>query len=297
MGAPGGVSEEAQVKQWQPTPLRRWCWVLTATLVAFGSLGRAWQTQGGDQAVMMALVWGGALCCVEDRLPRFRPRPSGVGLALGVVLLLLAQWRQERIIQPMLTAQLLPMVQGLGLVCLAEPIGRWRIWRDPLLVLGLQPFSVIVGGLIPVGPLSRLTCRLGQVLFLSFGVDASVEGNQLILPAGAVRVDGPCSGSGMVMQLVMVAAIFSLLFPFGEGRRRWLAMGLAMGVAPVFAVVANAMRIALLAMIHASSWPQKNWWFEFFHSGDGGLVFALLAVMAFAPIYFRVQDHLMEPMP
>ena len=56
-------------------------------------------------------------------------------------------------------------------------------------------------------------------------------------------------------------------------------------------------RSALLAMIHASSWPQKAWWFEFFHSGEGGLVFALLAVLAFAPAYFRVQDHLMQPLP
>jgi exosortase len=274
---------------------RRWCWTLTAVLVVLGSLVRAWQTQGIDIVVMMALVWGGALCCVEDRLATLRPRPSGVGLTLAIVLLLLAQWRQERIIQPMRIIHLLPMVQGFALLCLAVPISRWKFWKDPLLVLALLPFSVVVGKLIPVDALSRLTCHLGQVLFLSFGMDAAVAGRQLILPGGAVEVSGPCSGSGMVMQLMVVGALFSLVFPLGEGRKRWVAMGVTMAVAPVFAVLANAFRIALLALINGSSWPQKAWWFEFFHGGEGGLVFALLAVMAFAPVYFRVQDHLMEP--
>jgi exosortase/archaeosortase family protein len=270
--------------------------MLTAVLVVLGSLGRAWQTQSPDVVVMMALVWGGALCSVEDRLVTLRPRPNGVGMALAVVLLLLAQWRQERIIQPMGTIYLLPMVQGFALLTLAVPISRWKFWRDPLLALALLPFSVVVGKLIPVDALSRLTCRLCQVLFLSFGVDAAVAGRQLILPGGAVEVAGVCSGSGMMIQLMVVSAIFSLVFPMGEGRRRWVAMGVAMAVAPIFAVLANAFRIALLALINASSWSQKAWWFDFFHGGEGGLVFALLAVMAFAPVYFRVQDHLLEPL-
>ena len=275
---------------------RRWCWMITATLVVLGSLARAWQTQDTGRVLMMALVWGGALCCVEDRLPTIRPWPSGVGLALGIVLLLLAQWRQERIIQPMRIITLLTMVQGFALLCLAVPIGRWRIWRDPLLSLALLPFSEVVLRLIPVEALSRLTCRLCQVLFLSFGLDAEMIGRKLILPGGAVEVSGSCSGSVMVVQLVVVAGIFSLVFPLGEGKRRWLAMGVTMAVAPVFAILSNVLRICLLALINASSWPQKSWWFDFFHSGEGGLIFAMAAVMAFAPTYFRFQDHFLEPM-
>ena len=83
------------------------------------------------------------------------------------------------------------------------------------------------------------------------------------------------------------------MFPLLRGRW-WLPSTLAvMAVAPLFALLANTLRIALLAWLNASSWPQRQWWFDFFHSGEGGLVFALLAVMAFAPSYFALQDLLL----
>lgn len=262
-------------------------------MVVLGSLGRVWQTQSAETVVMVALVWGGALCCVEDRLATLRPKPSGLGFGLAVGLLLLAQWRQEGIVQQRYVAQLLPLLQGLGLLALAVPIQRWREWLDPLLALALLPLSVILLALLPMDGLSRLTSHLSQVMLLSVGVDAVAAGQNLMLPGGAVAVDGPCSGIYMVAQLVVVGGIFSLVFPLGMGRKRWLAMGVTMAIAPMFAVLANALRIALLALIHASSWPQKGWWFDFFHSGEGGHVFSLLAVIAFAPAYFHVQDRLM----
>jgi exosortase len=268
--------------------------MVTATMVVMGSIARAWQTQSAEMVVMLALVWGGALCCMEDRLETLRPKPSGVGMAVAALLLLIAQWRQERLIQPQSIMKVLPLVQGLGLVFLAVPIKRWNVWRDPLLVLALLPLSRALQALIPVEALSRLTCRLCQALFLSLGIDAAVDGNQLVLSGGSVSVFGSCSGTEMVAQLVVVAGIFSLVFPLGESRKRWLAMLLAMAVSPLFALLANTLRISLLAVINGSTWSHKQWWFDFFHEGEGGLVFSLLAVMVFAPTYFRVQDHLIE---
>lgn len=267
--------------------------MITACLVVFGSIGRAWLTQTLDVTVMVALAWGAALCCVEDRLASLRPRPNGPGFALGVALLLLAQWRQERLIEPQRVVLLLPFLQGIGLMLLVSPWRQWVLWRESLLALALPPSVGILKELISEDALSNFTAHLSQGLFLSFGLDAVVEGTSLMLPGGVVHVTGRCSGSEMVSQLLVVGGIFSLVFPLVAGRRRWLVMVLVMGIAPLFALLANTLRISLLAVINSSNWPQKDWWFHFFHGGGGDQLFSLLAVMAFAPAYFRVQDHLL----
>lgn len=272
---------------------RRRCWLITAALVALGSLSRAWLSQPPSTALAVLLVWGGALCCLEDQLPRLRPQPRPGWLALGLGMLVVAQWRQERLIQSQQVALLLPLLQGVGLLLLLSPPRLWRLRLDPLLALALLPLQGLVEQLMPVAALSRLTARLCQLLFLSFGVDAAVAGPQLVLAGGGVAVAGPCSGSAMLAQLVVVGGIFALVFPLVRGRWRLPVVLAVMAVAPLFALLANTLRIALLALLNASSWPQRQWWFDFFHSGDGGLVFSLLAVMAFAPAYFALQDWLL----
>ncbi|MEB3243664.1 MAG: exosortase/archaeosortase family protein [Cyanobacteriota bacterium] len=267
--------------------------MIIASMVILGSITRAWQTHSLEFAVMVALVWSGAVCAIEDQLARLCPRPRWRPFVMAAVLLIALQWRQERVIQPQGIMLVLPMLQGIGLLLLVGSPRRWHLWRDSLLILALLPVWSLLRASIPEAVLSRLTTWLCQILFLSFGADVVVDGPRLALPGGGVVVTGPCSGSGMVAQLVVVGAIFALLFPTGAGVVRWLFTGLVMAVAPIFAVLANTLRIALLAVLNASDWPQKQWWFDYFHSGDGGLVFSLLAVMAFAPTFFYLQDHLL----
>ena len=50
-------------------------------------------------------------------------------------------------------------------------------------------------------------------------------------------------------------------------------------------MLTNAMRIALLAWINASAMPNKTWWFEFFHTHWGSLVFAGIAMQVFVWLY------------
>lgn len=272
---------------------RRRCWLITAGLVMVGSVVRAALTQTADIALLILLAWGGALCCLEDRFARLRPRPHPVGLVFGLLLLLAAQWRQERVIQPQSVMLVLPLVQCVGLLLLLTPARAWRLRLQPLLVLVLLPLQDLVQRGVPEEVLSRLTARLCQLLFLSFGVDAAVAGNELLLAGGGVAVSGPCSGAAMLSQLLMVGGIFVLVFPLVRGRW-WLPSALGvMAVAPLFALVANTLRIALLALLVSSNWTPRQWWFDFFHQGEGGMVFSLLAVLLFAPAYFGLQDWLL----
>jgi exosortase len=279
---------------WSGDVWRRRCWLLVAGSVALGSIARARLSHSQEMALMVMLIWGGALCCMEDQLPQLRPRPKPLGFLGGMALLLLAQWRQERLIQPQSVMLLLPLLQGIGLLLLLSPPRVLRLRLTPLLALGLLPFQDVLAGLMPVPALSQLTARLVQALFFTFGVDVAVEGATVLLASSGVQVAGTCSGSAMLTQLVVVGGIFALVFPLTRGRWRVPALLGVMAVAPLFALLANTLRIALLALLNASSSAQWKWWFVFFHSGEGGLVFSLLAVMAFAPSYFALQDWLLE---
>ncbi|MFO7628488.1 MAG: archaeosortase/exosortase family protein [Prochlorococcaceae cyanobacterium] len=272
---------------------RRRCWLLIAALVAAGSISRAWFSQAAEIAVMVTLVWGGALCCLEERLATLRPRPDGASFTLGVVLLVAAQWRQERLLDTQPIMLLLPLLQGLGLVLLLGPVRHWRRWAEPLLALALLALPRLLQAVVSMELLSRITARLCQGLLLSFGVDAALEGTLLRVPGGAVSVSGTCGGFLMVAQLVVVGGLFALVFPLAAGRRRWLAMVAVMAVAPLFAVAANTLRITLLALINAFSGSPGRWWFDLLHEGMGSQLFSLLAVLLFAPAYFSLQDHLL----
>lgn len=270
---------------------RRRCWLLMAGMVALGSVIRAWQVHMSMEAVMIAFVWFAALCCVEDRLPVFNPHPSWLGVLIGCSLLLGAQWRLERMIQPQAVIILLPLLQAAGLILLVDRPRRLLRWREPGLVFFLLPLWWVLVRVQPTSLLSQLTARLCQILFLGFGVDAAVDGPRLMLYGGGVTVAGPCSGAPMVAQLMAVAAIFTLIFPVGSGRTRVAAAIISMAIASIFAVFANTLRISLLALITVSASPAKSWWFDFFHHGDGGLIFSALAVCMFAPLYFWAQDQ------
>lgn len=271
---------------------RRHCWLLIAALVALASISRAWLVQAPELGLTVVMVWGGALCCLEDQLATLRVRPQPLALAIGLAVLMVVQWRLERLLQPQRILLLLPLIQGFGLLLLLSP-RRWRLLLDPLLALALLPLQGVLESLLPVDSLSRFTARLCELLLVSFGIDATVVGQKLLLPGGGVSVSGPCSGSSMLGQLLVVGGIFSLVFPLVQGRWRLPVMGAVMAVAPLFALLANALRICVLALITASTGPNQAWWFDFFHTGEGGLVFSLLAVLAFAPCYFGLQDRLL----
>ena len=98
----------------------------------------------------------------------------------------------------------------------------------------------------------------------------------LYLPGGEVKVAG--AGLNILLQLVAVALLFAKALPM---RRRW-QNGLMLLIAPVLAVLINAMRIALLAWINASGLLHRQWWFEFLHDSSRVWCFAGVAMQLFA---------------
>ena len=263
-------------------------WLLAAGLVALHQVAVAWIHHSIGLGAVCALVWGGAWICLEDRLPEAGPQPSWPGLALGGALLAFGLWRSFQIFHPDAVVYALPLVLGPALALLYAPLRELRPFRDALLVLALMPATLLASRVIPVDELSHLTARLTQGVLLLTGELARVDGREVWLAGGGVRIAGSCSGVEILLQVTAIATIFVLAFPLRSAGTRLLMVLVA---APAAAILANAVRIALLTVIVSSDWADKQRWFDFFHEDEGSLVFAALTVSGFAWLYLRRLDR------
>lgn len=256
-------------------------WWLLAIALVIQNLVLMLLTQGEGEAVNALVLWAGALLLLADQKPGLGPKPGRAGTLGGIAVVVVVLWRSQQIIGPDWIANTLPLLAGVGLVLLATSLRRFHHYGWALLILSLLPAMRVVTNRMPSLELSMITARITQFLLLLWGYPAQVLVNVVALPGGSVYIGGSCSGVNMLVQLVSIGAIFALAFPM---RHRWQGV-IMIGVAGLLAVVANGFRIALLALIVASTMPGKTWWFDFFHEGKGSLVFSGFAVFAFAWVY------------
>jgi cyanoexosortase A len=266
-------------------------WIVLCVLVATLHVFVAFLTQTGIAGLLAACVWGGAFICMEDRVPARKPEPTGVGFAIGCMLLVAVLWRTAQITHWDVVFYGLPLVASLGLALLYLPARRIGEFGDAVLVSALLLAAVFVLRALPERELSELTAHLTKLLLAAIGVESRVDGRAVMLARGGVSIQGPCSGVEQVAQLMVVSVIFLLAFRM----RSWARRASMLALAPVLGVVGNSFRIACLSIITSSDWGYKDKLFRFFHDDSGSLIFAGLTVWVFGLIYLRVLEPELGP--
>lgn len=267
------------------TPRELWIWL--AAIVVINHLVLAYRMQSIDFVVLAALTWGGALLCIEDRLPDLKPEPSHLSLVLGGLLLVACFWRSAQVFHPEPVIHLLALPQAVGLALLVVPIRQLLRFVAPLIVAGMLVVELLLPELIPLKALSRLTAQVSGGMLNLTGFEAIVAAQQIWLPNGGVHVNNACAGREIITQLICVATIFLLAFPLKQ--KGWRVTMLLL--APLMAILVNAARIALLAWINASELAEKAYWFKFMHEDDGSLIFGAISVSLFAWSYLKLLDR------
>lgn len=267
------------------TPRELWLWL--AASVVINHLILAYRMQSIDFVVLAALTWGGALLCIEDKLPDLKPEPSHPSLLLGGLLLIACLWRSMQVFHPEPVIHLLALAQAVGLALLLVPVRQLPRFTAPLIVTGMLVVELLLPELIPLKALSRLTAQVSGGMLNLTGFEAVVAAQQIWLPNGGVNVDNACAGREIITQLICVATIFLLAFPLQQKGWRLTMLLLA----PLLAILVNAARIALLAWINASELAEKAYWFKFMHEDDGSLIFGAISVSLFAWSYLKLLDR------
>lgn len=275
-----------------PPATPRNLWLLLAAAVATQNLAVFTSSQNAHVAVFALLAWGGALICMEDQLEKLEPRPGRLGLVVGSVLLLWVIARTSRILFWEGILYVLAPLGGLALVLLCLPLGEFKKMRESLLCLMMLPSFALITLRLPEQPLSLLTAKIAAFWISLLGLQVSSQGRNVLLPNGGVTVLGACNGMDMIAQIICVGLIFLMAFPIKSRLSRLIILL----ISPLLGLLANTLRISLLALITTTGQGKGAPLFEFFHKDMGSLIFSGVGVFVFGMIYMWLIERELPPL-
>lgn len=164
-----------------------------------------------------------------------------------------------------------PAVSAVGLGLIASGFkGLKQYWQELLILL--FPCAAYVT-LIFLIDMSISTAKFATFVLWYSGIQVSRQGVDIILPTGVVEVNRSCSGLANLLHLWVLAVLFLVTFPIRDHKKI-----LVLIVASFLAFVINGFRIALMAILVAAD-NQKT--FQYWHTGDGSLIFSMTSVLIF----------------
>jgi cyanoexosortase A len=220
------------------------------------------------------LFWVAAGSLVWDRRHTLVLESGIFCTILGILLLALVLARSLTPANATSLLRILPFVSVLGLCLLASGIRRVGEYWKELFMFGLFALYPLLALALQMIDLPSLTAQTGHMLLWYTGFEVKRQGLFLFLPTGRVEVYGACSGLHSVLQMLNISVLFLLMFPL----RSHLQKVFCIVVAVILGFVVNALRVALMAILVAFSNKQA---FEYWHGGDGSLVFSMISVLLF----------------
>ncbi|MDJ0554555.1 MAG: cyanoexosortase A [Microcoleaceae cyanobacterium MO_207.B10] len=178
--------------------------------------------------------------------------------------------------------RLYPFIAGVSLSLIASGFqGFKQFWRELTILFFIGGPSVIISSLMDI---SEITAKFSTFLLWYMGFDVVNEGVYVLLPTGSVRVFGGCSGLESITYVLGLAVMCMLMFPTTKKVHKYIVpiVGLIIGF------VVNGFRVALMAILVAYSQPEA---FDYWHEGDGSLIFGMIAVMVFGLFYMFLMKQ------
>lgn len=230
----------------------------------------AWHSESTDLFTTSLLFWSTVCFGVWKK---YHTLSFKTGLFSSLCGTLLITFVLLRSLSPSVTFPcVFPALSALGVGLLASGWQGLKQYRSQLLCLSFLGFyHVIITW--SVFDISELTARFAAFILWYLGFDISRQGVNLILPTGSATVYLGCSGLKNILDLLGIGILLLTLFP-----TRWQQKILVPIVAISIGFVVNGLRVALMTVLSASNHQSA---FEYWHQGDGSLIFALVAILLF----------------
>jgi cyanoexosortase A len=167
--------------------------------------------------------------------------------------------------------QLSPFISGISLALLASGFKGLKQYSKELIILFFLGIPQLLLSFL-IDP-SLFTAKFTAFILWYLGFAVSRQGVYINLPTGGIEVYSACSGLESIMQLLGMAVLVVLMFSLS-----WVKKIIVLLVAVSIAFVVNGIRVAIMAVLVASS-NQKS--FHYWHTGDGSVIFSMVAVLLF----------------
>lgn len=178
-----------------------------------------------------------------------------------------------------------PFLSLLGLCLLASRATKLHhYWRELVILSTLGFGSILRLGLQSID-LPLITAKFSSFLLWYGGVEVQRRDLFIFVPGGRVEVYGACSGMNSIIEMTTIAVLFVLLFETTKFQKV-----LTFAIAPTIGFVVNGIRVCLLTLLVGADNTEA---FDYWHGGDGSLVFFAISVLAFWGIAWLV--FLREP--
>lgn len=175
--------------------------------------------------------------------------------------------------------RMFPVFGGFALVLLASGWnGLRQFWRELVILLALGLPGTLSAFIADISP---LTARFSTALLWYGGFDVVRDGLKIFLEGGGVEVYYGCSGMESVTYILGLSVLCLIMFPLSGWKRYFIPL-----VGMIIGFVVNGIRVSLMAILVSSG---NRAAFDYWHTGDGSLIFGLLAVVVFGSFYLSIQ--------
>ncbi|MGA9380655.1 MAG: cyanoexosortase A [Phormidium sp.] len=247
-----------------------WLLGITSGLVAI-HLTLTWRAEDSSLWGISILFWLAVGSMLWSKRHTFILESSAFSSILGTIFVGLVLIKSISIFGYDPFLRIFPIISGLGMALIASGFpGLKQYWRELLVLCFIAPSPGALSILIDI---SLLTAKFATAVLWYAGFEVSRQGVYVAVPTGVVEVYSGCSGIETMLQLLGLALVFLVMFPTKKSAKIIVPV-----VAVCIAFVVNGIRVALLAVLSAPSSKQA---FEYWHKGDGSLVFSTIAVLIF----------------
>lgn len=247
---------------------------LSASLITL-HLTLTWRSGNANLLSASMVFWVAVACLIWKKHQALNLYSDVSSKLLGISLLILVLFQSTYLFGNDLFLRLSPIGLGLGVGLLASGFkGLKQYWQELVLLCAIAiPWESLLPFTQFLSALSLLTAKFATFVLWSLGFPIHHKGVFMTLPTGTLEVAPGCSGIGIILQLLGWAFILLVMVPTS-----WRQKVLVLSAAFFFGFVVNGVRVALLAVLVALSNPTA---FDYWHQGDGSLIFSMIAVFMF----------------
>ncbi len=253
-------------------------WLLTlATSLSCIYFTLIWKADDIAHLGMSLLFWLAVITLLREKWQTLNLNSDLLSTALGTTLIIIFFLKSLTLptqIDPFI--RIAPLLGAVGLSLVASSYkGMRQYWRELTILFFLGVPSAI---LTPILDPSETTAKFTHFLLWYCGFDVSRQGVYVVMPSGAVKVYEGCSGLEAMNYLLGLSIICLLLYPTGKLFYKIITPVIAI----IIGFVINSFRVALmLLLVNSGNIKAFNYW----HEGEGSLIFGLLEVMVFGSFY------------